>query len=134
MTSRYSSATPAPIATQSSGFSATWHGDARLLREQHVEVAQQRAAARQHDAAVDDVRRQSGGVRSSTLRTTETIVAERVLDRRRDVARRDGDRLRQAADLVAAADLHLQFVVASGTAAPIVVFISSAVRSPISRL
>src|SRR5438128_932217 len=33
-------------------------GQARLLAQEHVEVAQERASAREHDALVDDVRRE----------------------------------------------------------------------------
>ena len=39
---------------------ADHHGQARLLAQQHVEVLEQRAAAGEHDALVDDVGRELG--------------------------------------------------------------------------
>src|SRR5262249_23114186 len=49
------------------------HRQARLLAQQDVEVLQQRAAAREHDPLVHDVRREPGGVRSSAISTASTM-------------------------------------------------------------
>ena len=55
-----SSALPAPITTAESGSSARKTGKPGLLAKQRVEVLEQRAAAGEHDAPVDDVGGQLG--------------------------------------------------------------------------
>ena len=81
-----SSALPAPITTDERGSSGEEHRQARLLAQQHVEVLEQRAAAGEHDAPVDDVAGQLG-----------RRALERELHRLDDPVDRLGERL---ADLV----------------------------------
>ena len=51
---------PAPITTDVSGSSAICTGSSRVFAQALVEIAEQRAAAGDHDAAVVDVGRQFG--------------------------------------------------------------------------
>ena len=55
-----SSTLPVPSATQDSGSSPDRDREVGLLAQEHVEAAQQRAAAGEHDALVDDVGRELG--------------------------------------------------------------------------
>ena len=51
----WSSVLPLPSTTALIGSSQTMTGQAGLLAQEHVEVLEQRAAAGEHDALVDDV-------------------------------------------------------------------------------
>src|SRR5690606_4243288 len=86
-------------------------GYARLLREELVDVAQHSAAAREHDAAVDDVGGELGRGRFERRPNGVHDGPEAGLQRRcgLDAAERDG--LREARELVAAANLRGQALV-----------------------
>src|SRR5436190_12761922 len=80
-------------------------GDADLLGDQAVEVAEEGGAAGEDDAAVDDVGGELGRGALEDGADGADDRLEGVGDALGDVGRGDGNGARQAADLVAAADL-----------------------------
>ena len=101
-----SSTLPVPSATQDSGSSPCGDGQVRLLPQQMIETAQQRAAAGEHDALVDDVRRQ---LRRRPLQTRAHRFHDghhRLAQRLADLLVGDHDGLRDPVDQVAPLDLH----------------------------
>ena len=108
------------------------HGQRRLLRDAQVHAAQHAAAADEVDALVDEVLRQLG---RRLRQGAHDDVADRpdlLVDRLADLFGAEHDDLRQPGHEVAAADLGLVLVTASGTPEPMASLISSAVRSPIA--
>src|SRR5437899_5160808 len=81
-------------------------GEARLLAQQGVEVAEERAAAGQHDALVDDVRRQLGWRALETDADRLDDLVDGLEERVPDLLVGDLDRLRHAGDQIPALDLH----------------------------
>src|SRR5690606_31123685 len=81
-------------------------GQPRLLAEEDVEVLQERATAREHDALVADVGRELGrrALEGDEDRLDDRV--DRLLERLADLVARDDDRLRDARDEIAALDLH----------------------------
>src|ERR687895_1570340 len=85
-------------------------GHLRLVAQALVEPLQQRAAAREHDAAVHDV---AGQLRRRAVERLLDRVdnrLERLLERHPDLFAREHDRLGEAGDEVAAADLGLHLL------------------------
>ena len=80
-------------------------GDADLLGDEAVEVAEEGGAAGEDDAAVDDVGGELGRGALEDGAAGADDGGEGVLDALGDVGGGDGDRAREAADLVAAAHL-----------------------------
>src|SRR5215217_6836365 len=96
---------PEPKATECSGSSGHVDRHAGLVLEPLVEAAEQGPAAGEHDALVHDVGGQLGrGAVQGVLDGVDDLV-DRLLDRLADLCGADGDRLGQAADQVAAADV-----------------------------
>ncbi len=122
---------PQPRTTQVSGSSADQHRQAGLLGEQAVEVAQQRAAAGQHHAALGDVGAELG-----------RRLLERVLDARDDLVERVGERLQDSFDEIVKVRgtpserlrplTSISLTSEPGKAEPMLFLIISAVGSPIS--
>ena len=83
-------------------------GHPRHLRQQLVDVAQQRAAAGHDHALVDDVGRQLGRRLLEDRADRGDQLLEGLLDGLHHLGRGDRDRARQARDEVAATDLHRQ--------------------------
>src|SRR2546425_466299 len=81
-------------------------GEARLLAQQGVEVAEERAAAGQHDALVDDVRGQLGWRALETDADRLDDLVDGLEERVPDLLVGDLDRLRHAGDQIPALDLH----------------------------
>src|SRR5215210_3616890 len=85
-------------------------GHLRLVAQAVVEPLEERPAAREHDAAVHDVRCQLR--RRAVERFLDGVDdrLERLLERHPDLLAREDDRLRQPGDEVAAADLGLHLL------------------------
>ena len=85
-------------------------GHLRLLAQPLVEPLQQRAAAREHDPAIHDVRRQLGRRAVQRLLDRVDDLHERLLERGADLLGGQHDGLGQAGDQVAAPDLRLHLL------------------------
>ncbi len=86
------------------------HRHVRLVAQPLVEPVQERAAAGEDDPAVHDVRGQLGrGLVERLLDRVDDLV-DRILERVPDLLGGEDDRLRQAGDQVAAADLRLHLL------------------------
>src|SRR5664279_1821436 len=83
-------------------------GDARDLREETVDVAEERAAAGHHHPLVDDVGAQLRRRLLQDAADRLDQLLEWELDRLHDLGAGDRDRARQAGDQVASPDLHLE--------------------------
>src|SRR5713101_5564061 len=88
------------------------HRQARLLAEQRIKALQERAAAREHDAAVSNVAGELGGraLERALHRLDDDV--DRLGQRVADLVGTDGQLARHAGDQIASLDVHRQHFVA----------------------
>ena len=104
----FSSALPQPRTTHVSGSSATITGRPGLFHQQAVDVAQQRAAAGEHHAALGDVGAELGRRALERALHRRHDAVQRIGERFEDLVRRHREAARDALGEVAA--LHFHFL------------------------